>query len=414
MSLESASFISGLDATNPTAGDQTKQGDDHLRLIKGVLQACFPNADKACYFPDSATKTGNYTVLAADMNKRLLGDASGGAFNITLPTLAAADDGWSIWIIKSDSSTNALTIVGTVNGAANPTISKQYQGQFVLWSGTAWYTVGGLGDPMSFVSKDAGATAGPTLDLFRDSASPAVSDFLGTIDLNGRDSAANKQLYAQIGAQIADPTSTSEDAIIILRAVIAGVLTDMLQSNASGILVPGTLNANGNFAINTNKATIAAATGNTVLAGTLDVTGAITGVAAISGASVAGAMVATQAEQETATAVDRVVSPGRQHFHPGMPKAWVSFTATTGAINASYNVASVTRNSAGNYTIAFTTAFSSANYVVLGTCSRTTNTDAIFAVSGALSAGSFVCKTFDIGATVQDFTRVFVACFGDL
>ncbi len=49
-------------------------------------------------------------------------------------------------------------------------------------------------------------------------------------------------------------------------------------------------------------------------------------------------------------------------------KAWVSYKGTvTRAINASFNVSSVTYNSAGNYTINFTSAFADANYAGIGT-----------------------------------------------
>lgn len=42
MSLESASFINQLIATNPDGSDPKGQGDDHLRLIKKVLKDTFP------------------------------------------------------------------------------------------------------------------------------------------------------------------------------------------------------------------------------------------------------------------------------------------------------------------------------------------------------------------------------------
>ena len=42
MPVESASTISELDRNYPLSGDQTLQGDDHLRLIKQVLQDQFP------------------------------------------------------------------------------------------------------------------------------------------------------------------------------------------------------------------------------------------------------------------------------------------------------------------------------------------------------------------------------------
>lgn len=41
MSLESAAFIKALIATNPEGTDPKSQGDDHLRLIKSVLQSQF-------------------------------------------------------------------------------------------------------------------------------------------------------------------------------------------------------------------------------------------------------------------------------------------------------------------------------------------------------------------------------------
>jgi hypothetical protein len=41
MGLEVTTTIAGLVATNPTAGDPKAQGDDHLRLLKVVLQAEF-------------------------------------------------------------------------------------------------------------------------------------------------------------------------------------------------------------------------------------------------------------------------------------------------------------------------------------------------------------------------------------
>jgi len=46
----------------------------------------------------------------------------------------------------------------------------------------------------------------------------------------------------------------------------------------------------------------------------------------------------------------------------GIAKAWVMFTGSTAVVNGSFNVSSVTRNSAGNYTVNFTTAMANANY----------------------------------------------------
>jgi len=47
LALESASYISQLIPSNPPEGDPAVQAADHLRLIKSVLQASFPNVNGA-------------------------------------------------------------------------------------------------------------------------------------------------------------------------------------------------------------------------------------------------------------------------------------------------------------------------------------------------------------------------------
>ena len=47
MALESATYINSLVNTNPSGSDSISQGDDHIRLIKSVLQNSFPNVSSA-------------------------------------------------------------------------------------------------------------------------------------------------------------------------------------------------------------------------------------------------------------------------------------------------------------------------------------------------------------------------------
>src|SRR5574340_1042978 len=47
MTLETATYISDLVATNPASGDPKSQGDDHLRLLKSTVKATFPNISGA-------------------------------------------------------------------------------------------------------------------------------------------------------------------------------------------------------------------------------------------------------------------------------------------------------------------------------------------------------------------------------
>ena len=44
MGLETGSTIASLITSNPTSGDPVAQGDDHIRLIKSILQAQFPGS----------------------------------------------------------------------------------------------------------------------------------------------------------------------------------------------------------------------------------------------------------------------------------------------------------------------------------------------------------------------------------
>ena len=41
MALESGTYISQLNSSNPTTSDDVAEGDDHLRLIKAVLKNQF-------------------------------------------------------------------------------------------------------------------------------------------------------------------------------------------------------------------------------------------------------------------------------------------------------------------------------------------------------------------------------------
>lgn len=62
MGLESASFLSGLNSSNPAATDLEAQGDDHLRLIKTVLLASFPGVDKATYLQQAQADLASATT----------------------------------------------------------------------------------------------------------------------------------------------------------------------------------------------------------------------------------------------------------------------------------------------------------------------------------------------------------------
>ena len=101
-----------------------------------------------------------------------------------------------------------------------------------LTAGRAFSALG-----MTLTSTDAGAAAAPTIDLYRDSASPAASDTLGEIEFNGEDSAGNKQAYGLIHASILSPTSTAEQGQLHFETATAGALTEKMIIGTSNLVI---------------------------------------------------------------------------------------------------------------------------------------------------------------------------------
>ena len=100
---------------------------------------------------------------------------------------------------------------------------------------TAGRTFEALG--VTLTSTDAGATAAPLIDLYRDSASPAASDTLGEIEFNGEDSAGNKQTYGVIHGSILSPTSTAEQGQLHFETATAGALTEKMIIGTTNLVI---------------------------------------------------------------------------------------------------------------------------------------------------------------------------------
>ncbi len=151
-------------------------------------------------------------------------------------------------------------------------------------------------------------------------------------------------------------------------------------------------------------------------------TASIEGECTISGTAtlktvVVGAAVADQSAMEASTAVNRIVSPGNQQFHPGHPKSWVAFQGTgTVAITASYNTASVTDNGTGDYNPVFTNNMSSTSYNV-NPAGKYDGSVLMFACIGAGGKATTGYNVITSGATamntVRDCPDVNVTCLGD-
>lgn len=93
--------------------------------------------------------------------------------------------------------------------------------------------------------------------------------------------------------------------------------------------------------------------------------------------------------------------------------AWVNFVGSSASVNSSYNVSSVTRQSAGNYTITFANSQSSASYVVTGSADGNSLGVTTYTSFNALSTSNFTMKTANSANTATDYVAAFAVVFGN-
>ena len=91
-------------------------------------------------------------------------------------------------------------------------------------------------DSVTVESVDAGSTAGPGIDLYRNSASPADDDILGYVAYTGEDSGGNVAEYARIAGQATDVTNATEDGAILFYGMHGGTLTQSGTLTGSGTI----------------------------------------------------------------------------------------------------------------------------------------------------------------------------------
>ena len=113
MGLETATYISQLVPTNPTSSDPVSQGDDHLQLIKSVLQAQFTTLGAAAVTTTAAELNllDGKTTLATEGTAVLSTGET-----VTTKFLRTDGDGTSSWQIPAGTTYTAgdgLDLTGT-------------------------------------------------------------------------------------------------------------------------------------------------------------------------------------------------------------------------------------------------------------------------------------------------------------
>ena len=118
----------------------------------------------------------------------------------------------------------------------------------------------GITSDLTILSTDTGSSAGPIVNLYRNSATPADADYLGQIKFQGESDTGVQRNYAKITGKILDASNTSEDGIIEFAHIKAGsqVITGRWRSDSLQLLndtnfsVAGTSEFTGDITANGN------------------------------------------------------------------------------------------------------------------------------------------------------------------
>ena len=202
----------------------------------------------------------------------------------TLPTA----DGSANQVLKTDGS-GTVSFANEAGGGGSPGGSNT-QIQFNnsdSFGGSANFTFDGT-STVTLASTDAGSSAAPIIELYRNSSSPADADYLGQIKFQGEDDGGAKVLYAKITAKIDDASNTTEDGIIEIAHMKAGsnnisarfTSTALKLINGTGLEVADGLLTLGSTAVTATAAELNILDGVTATATELNILDGVTSTTA--------------------------------------------------------------------------------------------------------------------------------------
>lgn len=249
-------------------------------------------------------------------------------------------------------------------------------------------------------STDAGATGGPDVEAYRNSASAAVNDILARDLYTGQNSTPAKKQYAHRQAVIISPTAGAEYGSLDDYAMVSGTEVLGLSNQGTNVQINNAVQgyATTATAAGTTTLTIASKqtqyfTGSTTQTVVLPVVSAGNMALGHTFKIVNNSTTGDVTVQSSGANAIAVLAPGTQAVFTCILtsgttaaswsaslgggalayqcRAWVNFNGTgTVAIRASGNVSSITDNGTGDYKVNFTTAMPDANYAVLSTNAR--------------------------------------------
>lgn len=419
-SISGIATVTVADSATPTALTAVNGGTDQARQmiinLTGALTAArevtCPNVQKM-YFVRNGT-SGGYAVTFR----------TAGGTGVSVPNgkiRIVYSDGTNVADLITDLGATTqlagsdIATTSTAQTLINKTLTSPRVGTAILdTNGNELIRVSATASAVNEIQFANAATGGtPTisavgdntdigLNLVSKGASSIFINSVPAVTTTGLQTLTNKTLSSPV---IASPSITNTGTITLPTATTTLVGRDTTDTLTNKTLTSPTINSP---TITTPSMTTISNGGTvTIPSGTLTLLG--------------DNSFANQATMETGTSTTTIVSPGNQKFHPSAAKTWIFWNATgTPAINANFNVSSITDNGVGDQTINFTTAFSSVNYNVSQQASATTPDTGWFLVhqynTAGRAAGSFrvymVNGNFG-SSTTTDLPNANLTFFGD-
>ena len=112
-------------------------------------------------------------------------------------------------------------------------------------TGSITATSDAVNNNFRLISTEDGASAGPDIALFRNSATPADNDALGNIRFYGNNSNGDEISYARIYGEIEDVTDQQETSKIYIDCMNSGSNANAMEISASGVDIKGDLTVQG-------------------------------------------------------------------------------------------------------------------------------------------------------------------------
>ena len=215
---------------NATSGSQNiiiKQGSgSEITIPNGYVKAVYLDGAGS-----GAAVTEAFADLSIGPNLRI-GNAA--AEDTAIVFDGNAQD---FYIGLDDSADDLIIGLGSTVGTT-PIISVDENKDVAIPDGGLTITTDDNTNQLTLISTDADANAGPGLDLYRNSSSPADNDVLGTIFFHGEDGAGNKTEYARIESGTDDVSNGAEAGSLTVFTNNADTLTNnRFEINGTGLVI---------------------------------------------------------------------------------------------------------------------------------------------------------------------------------